>query len=286
MLVAALSLSEIDLSTIEGYTSDIKKLLAAPKPAVAILPAHSALALGLGIGKLNNCNSYQETFASYIADGADWTSEFLDLHGHLSKELQVYLAAGTVIEQEKDHIYQTVYCFNPDGQVCGVQRQTHLTRFELDFHLSRGESLDLFQVGDFHTGLVIGNDARHPEVGRIMALQGADLLLHCGAIAGDYTCWQQTAAMWTQVQQNQFFAVEAQLSITVGGLSFGAGPAIVAPCEITFGNTGYLARSNPASPLVYAELDKKALTKIRNYYPLLKLLNPDAYSELYRGEPQ
>ena len=286
MLVAALSLSKIDLSTIEGYISDIKKILAAPKPAVAVLPAHSALALGLGIGKLNSRNSYQETFASYIADGAEWIREFLDLHGHLSKELQVYLAAGTVIEKEENRLYHTVYCFNPVGQVCGVQRQTHLTRFERDLNLSRGERLDLFTIGDLHTGLVVGNDARHPEVGRIMALQGADLLLYSGAIAGDQTCWQQAAGMWAQVQQNQFFAVEAQLSTTIGGLNFGAGPAIVAPCEITFGNTGYLALGNPVTPLVYADLDEKALAKIRNDYPLLKLLNPDAYSELYRGEPK
>jgi predicted amidohydrolase len=98
-----------------------------------------------------------------------------------------------------------------------VQRQTHLTRFELDLKLSRGERLDLFQVDDFCTGLVVGNDARHPEVGRIMALQGADLLLHSGAIEGDQTCWQQAAGMWAQVQQNQFFTVEAQLSATVAG---------------------------------------------------------------------
>ncbi len=286
MLVAALSLARIDLSTIEGYISDIKKLLAAPKPMVAVLPAHSALALGLGTGRLNSGKSLKDTFASYIAEGAEWNGEYLDLHGRLAKELQIYFVTGTVIEEEEGRSYQIIYCFNPSGQVCCVQRQTHLTKFERDLHLNRGESLDLFQVGDFRTGLVAGTDARHPEVGRIMALQGADLLLHCGALEGNRTCWPQTAAMWAQVQQNQFFAVEAQLSTTVVGSSFGAALAIIAPCEITFSHNGYLIRGNPDSPLICAELNKEALAKIRSDNPLLKLLNPDAYLELYRGEPR
>jgi len=284
VLVAALSLSEIDLSSVEGYISDLKKLLTAPKPAVAVLPAHSAFALGLGVGRLSRTNSLRETFALYLAEGTAWCSEFLDLHGQLSKELQIYLATGTVIEKEEDRSYQTGYCFNPAGQVCCVQRQTHLARFERDLKLSRGEKLNLFPVGDFNTGLVLGNDARHPEVGRIMALGGADLLLHSGAIEGSSPCWQQAAGMWAQVQQNQLFAVEAQLSGTAAGFSsYNAAPAISAPCEITAGNTGYIIRGNPGSPLVYAELDLEALAKIRNDYPLLKLLNPNAYGELYEG---
>lgn len=284
MLVSALSLAGIDLGSIDGYLSGLKKVLIDPQPLVAVLPAHSALALGLGLGRLNSGKSFNDTFAAYVAEGSQWTGEYLELHGHLSKKLQIYLAAGTVIEKEKDRYYQSIYCFNPGGQVCCLQRQTHLTSFERDLHLSRGESLDLFQVENFLLGLVAGNDARHPEVGRIMALQGADLLLHCGALEGNQTCWLQTAAMWAQVQQNQVYAVEAHLSTTVAGSSFGAALTIVAPCEITFGQCGYLTRGNPDSPRVWAKLDRKALIKVRNDNPLLKLLNPEAYPELFGGE--
>jgi omega-amidase len=285
MLVSALSLAGIDLGSIDGYLSGLKKALIDPQPLVAVLPAHSALALGLGLGRLNSGKSFKDTFAVYVAEGSQWTGEYLELHGHLSKKLQIYLAAGTVIEKEKGRYYQSIYCFNPGGQVCCLQRQTHLTCFERDLHLSRGDSLDLFQVENFLLGLVAGNDARHPEVGRIMALQGADLLLHCGALEGNQTCWSQTAAMWAQVQQNQVFAVEAQLSITFAGLSFGAALAITAPCEITFGHSGYLTRGNPDSSRVWAKLDRETLIKVRNDNPLLKLLNPEAYSELFGGEP-
>jgi omega-amidase len=286
MLVSALSLAGIDLGSTDGYLSGLKKALADPQPAVAVLPGLSALALGLGLGWLNSGKSFEDTVAAYIAEGSQWTGEYLELQGHLSKKLQIFLAAGTVIEKEKDRYYQSIYCFNPDGQICCRQRQTHLTCFERSLNLSRGESLELFPVEDFLLGLVAGNDARHPEVGRIMALQGADLLLHCGALEGNQNCWSQAAAMWAQVQQNQVYAVEAQLSTTIADTSFGAALAIAAPCEITFGHSGYLTRGNPDSPRIWAELDRETLNKVRNDNPLLKLLNPEAYSELFGGEPR
>ncbi len=283
MRVAALSLAGIDISSTKGYVAALKKLLAKPKPLVATLPAHNALALGLGLGKLNSEKTFKDTFASYIVQGAEWNSEYLDLHGHLAKELQIYLASGTVIEKREDFIYQTAYCFNPEGSVCGTQRQTHLTRFERELSLSRGESIKLFQLGDIKAGLIVGNDARHPEVGRIMALLGADLLLCSHALEGSYSCWQQTAGIWAQVQQNQFFAVEAQLSSTITGSIFSAASAIIAPCELTIDGTGFLAWGNPGSPVISAELNFSALDQIRKSYPLLNLLNPAAYNPLWGG---
>jgi hypothetical protein len=51
MLVFALSLAGIDLGSIDGYLSGLKKALIDPQPLVAVLPAHRALALGLGLGR-------------------------------------------------------------------------------------------------------------------------------------------------------------------------------------------------------------------------------------------
>jgi predicted amidohydrolase len=283
MLVAALSLSGIDLNTIEGYISGIKALLAKPKPKVAVLPAHSALVLGLAVRRLNNKSSVHDTFACYLDQGAEWNSEFLNLHRRLAEELSLYFVIGTVIEKEEDHLYQTAFCFNPEGKICCTQRQTHLTLFERELRLCRGERVQLFQVGKIKVGLIVGNDIRQPEVGRIMVMMGADLLLCSDAIAGKTTCWQQVAGAWAQVQQNQVFAVEAQLNAPIAGCCFGATLAITAPCEITNGNTGYLIRGNPGSPVIFSELNFCALDQIRSSYPLLKLLNPGAYDPLFRS---
>ena len=129
-------------------------------------------------------------------------------------------------------------------------------------------------------GLIIGNDARHPEVGRIFSLRGADILLHCGASETCFNNWPQVAGMWAQVQQNQFWVVEAQLNANIAGRVFGASSAIIGPCEITPDLSGYLARGSPETPLIDAELDEEARKQQIEKYPLLKLRNPAAYSEL------
>lgn len=281
MQLAALSLAGTDLSSTAGYINDLKKILSINKPKLAVLPAYSALALGLGAGRLKPGPSFPDILSSYLREGDPWNKEYLNLHGQLSAELQIYLAAGSLFEHDNGHIYHTAYCFDPAGSICFKQRQTHLTRFERHLQLSRGGQLELFQVGDFLTGLVVGNDARHPEVGRILALQGADLLLCSGVLEGDLTCWQQTAGLWAQVQQNQVFAVEAQLFAEIAGLKFGGTLAVMAPCEITAGQTGFINRGAPGLPLLSAEIELDTLVQIRREYPLLKLLNPEAYDSLY-----
>ncbi|MDY6826749.1 MAG: carbon-nitrogen hydrolase family protein, partial [Bacillota bacterium] len=183
----------------------------------------------------------------------------------------------TVYEKEGACIYNTACCFDPSGNLCCCQRQTHLTRFEREQGLSRGEELILFDLHGLQAGLVVGIDARHPEVGRSFRLLGADILLHSGALEGEFNCWPQVAGMWSQVQQNQFWAVEALFCGRIGRTDFAAGSAVIGPCEITPGQSGYLARGYPRTPFVCTNLKMEDLSRIRREYPLLKMLNPQAY---------
>jgi predicted amidohydrolase len=281
MIVAALSLAGLDLSATDKYASGLRELLLKCNPAAAVLPAHSALTLGLETGVLKQGDSLFDAIKCYLHQGTEWNREYLKLHSQLASGLNLYLAAGTVMEKDNGHFYHTAYCFDPTGNICCKQHQTHLSCLERELGLSRGEELSLFQLDGFPAALVVGNDARHPEVGRIMTLLGADLLLHSGALEGSISCWPQAAGMWAQVQQNQIWAVEAQFSGVIADISFGASLAVLAPCEITAGQTGYLVRGNPGSPVVFAALNRNELIRIRNDYPLLTMLNPGAYS--FRG---
>lgn len=281
MRVTALSLASINLSSLENYRSDIIRLLKKSKPGLAVLPAYSSLLLGISTGAISPADSFQKTLNNYIDSYLTWNDTYLDLHLKIARELGIYLAAGTVIEREKGSLYHTAHCFNPQGETCLHQKQTHLTPLQRSIGLSRGEELPLFDLPPYKVGILIDNDARHPETGRILGLQGADLVLHCGALPEGTNCWHQTAGMWSQVQQNQFWAVEAQLSGVLAGERFGAAPAVIGPCEITPGKSGYLQRGYLHTAEVTAELDETARRELIEKYPLLKLLNPSAYSEIY-----
>jgi predicted amidohydrolase len=219
---------------------------------------YSALLIGLALGELASAATFTATVCNYLADkkGA-WNKKFLALHSSLASDLNIYLACGTLFETEQENSYHSAYCFNPAGSICCRQQQTHLTRAERDLGLSRGKALNLFSVDKFQVGMVIGNDARHPEVGRIFGLRGADLLLHSGALEGSFNCWPQAAGMWAQVQQNQFWVAEAQLCGEIAGCSFDAASNILGPCEITPGQSGYLERGYPGTAVVSAKLDER-----------------------------
>jgi len=283
MLVAAISLAGLRLDSMEDYCSDLSALISKNGVKLAVLPAYSSLVLGLATGALQPSRDYNAFIQQLPGVCSNWNRQFLDLHSTMARELDLYLAAGTLFETELNHHFHTAYCFNPDGAVCCRQRQTHLTRDERSIGLSRGEELSLFSINDLQVGMVVGNDARHPEVGRIFALLGADLLLHSGALREGFNCWTEAAGMWSQVQQNQVWAVEAQLKGVIADRSFAASSAVIGPCEITPGQSGYLARGYPETPVITSELDNKALLEIRRNYPLLKLLNPAAYTDLLNG---
>lgn len=111
-----------------------------------------------------------------------WNGEYPQLHSSLARANGLYLVAGTTVEEVDGLFYHISYCFGPDGRIGGKQRQTHLSREGRRLGLSRGNGLHLFDLAGMKTWLIVRTDARYPEVGRIRALLGADLIAHSGAI--------------------------------------------------------------------------------------------------------
>ncbi|HOL17641.1 MAG TPA: nitrilase-related carbon-nitrogen hydrolase [Bacillota bacterium] len=276
MRVAALSLAGIDTGSLARYRQDLSALLKQAQAALAVLPAHTALKLYYGSTGPGD-SDFARAFLKFMEKAQAWNDTYLNLHADLAKSLQITLAAGTTVEECGGLFYQTAYCFGPEGDLCAAQRQTHLSREERLLGLSRGEDLALFDCGPLKAGIAAGTDAYHPEVGRIFALQGADLVIHAGALPGAANCRRQAAGMWAQVQQNHFWAVEAQLYGNLCGRFFGGECCIIGPCEVTGDLSGFLCRAVPSAPAATAELDESARQRLRQIYPLLDLLHPEAY---------
>ncbi len=64
----------------------------------------------------------------------------------------------------------------PDGTVRGY-RKTHLPELGLDKHVAAGRALPVFDTALGRIGLLICFDLRPPEAMRVLALQGADLVI-------------------------------------------------------------------------------------------------------------
>lgn len=280
MRVAALSLAGVPLKQSGHYAISLAALLKKLQVRLAVLPAHTSFLLCASSGYLGQTSDFLDSYRLFVKKSEEWNDQYLQIHSSLAKDSEVYLVAGTTVEEDDGRLYHTAYCFGPDGAICCKQRQTHLSREERDLGIDRGNELHLFDIAGITAGLIVGTDARHPEVSRIFALSGADLIVHSGALEAGHSSLTQPAGVWAQVQQNQVWGVEAQLNADICDRTFAAQCAVIGPCEVTPGSSGYLDREDAEKPFAAAELVEADLQRIRNEYPLLQLLNRTAYRGL------
>jgi len=227
------------------------------------------------------------------------TEEYLDFLAEKAKKMEAYFAAGVIDEKADGKIYKTGIVFGPEGKPVLKQRQLFLNREDKKKGYSPGIEINIARTNIANIGFISGEDCWQPEVGRFLALEGVDLVIAYSFNKGGFY-WKQLAGIWSQVQQNQFIALEA---------GYGGRDLIHAPCEITPYRTGILAplgkkeealQKSPARYLsslknqekvedgldlfksftitrAVIELDK--LKEIRKKYPLIKHLNPGLYQK-------
>ena len=113
----------------------------------------------------------------------------------LAKKYGIYLSAGSMPElvragnsassDGKDRVYNTAYVFGRDGRQIGKHRKAHLfdinveggQSFKESDTLSPGEWIGCFDTEFGKIGLCICYDFRFPETARLMALDGAKVIL-------------------------------------------------------------------------------------------------------------
>ena len=92
----------------------------------------------------------------------------------ISKHFGLFLSAG-MSEKENDIVYNTQVLLGPEGFI-GSQRKLHLSRDE-SFFYKGGREINVFDLGKCKVGTVICYDNQFPEIGRLVALKGADVIL-------------------------------------------------------------------------------------------------------------
>ncbi len=217
-----------------------------------------------------------ESVSTMLREVAPATRNFFTyLFASLAQRLKVYLAPGTLLEREGARLYNTAYLFAPDGSIKLAQRQTHRAPNEIAWGLTQGDALTVYEMGSARVGFVIGTDVEYPEVARILALQGANVLIHPAA----YPVWRKQhylVDLWRDVQSNQTFGVQACL---LGGEWKGQS-AIYAPVDGTADRRGMLAQASRAADakIISAPLDFAMLEQAATQFPIFDFFNYDFYA--------
>jgi len=95
----------------------------------------------------------------------------------LAVELGIHIVFG-MVERDRGEVYNAAPFIGPDGLI-GVYRKTHLPFEVLDRFAKPGDvGLPVFESSIGRVGILICYDMRFPEPARVLALKGADIIVH------------------------------------------------------------------------------------------------------------
>lgn len=93
----------------------------------------------------------------------------------LAKELHIYLIAPMLVSLSDNTRSNRAFLISDEGKVVGFYTKTHPTRSERGLYTS-GSEYPVFDTKYGRVGIMICNDIRFMEVGRLLGIQKADII--------------------------------------------------------------------------------------------------------------
>ncbi len=204
----------------------------------------------------------------------------VSLLSELAKELSIYIIGGSIPESVEDKLYNTCFIFNKEGKIIDKHSKMHL--FDIDVKdkitfresdtLSCGNKITVFETEYCKIGVAICYDMRFPELMRLMALKGAEIIIVPAAfnMTTGPAHWHTTAKMRAVDNQVYFMSVSPARDESSVYVAYGHS-LIVSP----WGDI--LAEANEKETILYGELDLEKVNTVRQELPLLKHMRKDIY---------
>ena len=231
-----------------------------------------------------NCPYENEKFIEYAEKLED--SQTLKEIAKIAKEENIHVLAGSIPELVKDDendiesIYNTAVFFDNDGKQLGKHRKMHL--FDIDVKgkiyfkesdtLSAGNDFTIINTDLATIGIGICYDIRFVELSRIMALEGAEILIFPGAfnLTTGPAHWE--LLFRSRALDNQVYAI-------------GVAPALDE--DASYNSYGHSIAVNPwgevieeldySEELKIVEIDLDEIKRVREEIPVLRNRRVDLY---------
>jgi predicted amidohydrolase len=194
----------------------------------------------------------------------------------VAKRKRLNLVFG-IAQKAHGKYYNSAVCISSKGRI-DIYQKVHLFEREKLF-FTRGNSFKMVSVGDAKLGLMICFDWLFPEVSRILALKGANVLCHPSNLVLPYA----QDAMKTRCVENRIFAVTANRigterrgTIT---LTFTGGSQIVGPTGEVLASAGDRSESLKVVDINIEEAKNKNITASND---VLEDRIPSLYAALSR----
>ena len=220
-----------------------------------------------------------------------------DFYGKLAKDLGVVIVTSLFERRTPGLYHNTAVVIEKDGTIAGKYRKMHIPddpAYYEKFYFTPGDlGFQPIQTSVGKLGVLVCWDQWYPEAARLMALQGAEILIYPTAIG--YAKYdtedeqQRQREAWTTVMRGHAVAnglpvvavnrvgYEPDPSEQTGGIQFWGSSFIAGPQ----GELLYRASDNEEESIV-AEIDIKHSEDVRRWWPFLRDRRIENYGNITR----
>ena len=199
-----------------------------------------------------------------------------------ARELGIEIVAGSIVERVAGAVKSSNTCVHigADGELRATYRKLHMFDVEVDGvvyaeseHEQPGDEIVLSELaGGVRLGLTVCYDLRFPELYRILAVRGAEVITVASAFTLATTRDHWEVLVRARAIENQCFVIAPnQIGAHPPGHRSGGRSLIVDPWGVV------LAGAPDTETAIVAELDFDVLRDVRRRLPSLANRRPEAY---------
>ena len=218
-------------------------------------------------------------------------------YGELARQLNVVIVTSLFERRAPGLYHNTAVVIERDGNIAGKYRKMHIPddpAYYEKFYFTPGDlGFHPIDTSVGRLGVLVCWDQWYPEAARLMALQGAELLIYPTAIGYESSDTpeeqQRQREAWTTVQRGHAVANglpliavnrvghEPDPSGQTGGIQFWGSSFVAGPQ----GELIYRASDTEEESLVM-EIDLKHSEQVRRWWPFLRDRRIDQYGDITR----
>ena len=223
--------------------------------------------------------------------------EITEFYSELAKKCNVVLVTSLFEKRATGLYHNTAVVFDKDGSMAGKYRKMHIPddpAYYEKFYFCPGDiGFEPIQTSVGKLGVLVCWDQWFPEAARLMALQGAQILIYPTAIGYESTDTpeeqQRQREAWTTVQRGHAVAnglpvvavnrvgFEPDPSKQTNGIQFWGSSFVAGPQ----GELLYRAPDNEEA-LALVDIDLQHSEQVRRWWPFLRDRRIDQYGDLLK----
>lgn len=194
----------------------------------------------------------------------------------LAKELKIHVACTLFIESEKDIYENTAILIDDEGKIIGTYTKTHPVGEERQL-VKKGMEYPVFDTKLGKIGMVICYDVCFPESSRILAIEGAELMIVPAAWRGGHYFkeWWDLSLACRALDNLMYVVACNQCGLTGDGEMYAGKSQIINPLGQVLGTLG-----TEEEGILYQDIYLDRIAVDRAFNTVLIDRNPESYKKI------